>query len=63
MQNEHGKLIASAAKAALEPLGCVRKGRSRVWYADRLSARAVPTREWCIAGKSARIAEVIECLR
>jgi hypothetical protein len=35
MQSEHGKLIASAAKAALAPLGCVRKGRSRVWYADQ----------------------------
>ncbi|NVN87526.1 MAG: hypothetical protein HXX15_15725 [Rhodopseudomonas sp.] len=35
MQNEHSRLIASAAKAALAPLGCVRKGRSRVWYADQ----------------------------
>jgi hypothetical protein len=35
MQNEHGKLIAAAAKAALAPLGCVRKGRSRVWYSDQ----------------------------
>jgi hypothetical protein len=35
MQNEHGKLIASAAKAALAPLGCVRKGQSRSWYADQ----------------------------
>jgi hypothetical protein len=33
--SEHGKLIASAAKAALAPLGCVRKGRSRVWFADQ----------------------------
>jgi len=33
-QNEHGKLIAAAAKAALLPLGCRRKGQSRVWYSD-----------------------------
>jgi hypothetical protein len=33
-QNEHGKLIAAAAKAALLPLGCVRKGQSRCWYSD-----------------------------
>jgi hypothetical protein len=39
-QNEHGKLIAAAAKAALAPLGCYRKGQSRVWYSDE--------RFWCI---------------
>jgi hypothetical protein len=33
-QNEHGKLIAAAAKAALLPLGCVRKGQSRCWFSD-----------------------------
>jgi hypothetical protein len=33
-QNEHGKLIAAAAKAALLPLGCRRKGQSRVWFSD-----------------------------
>jgi len=33
-QNEHGKLIAAAAKAALLPLGCRRKGQSRCWYSD-----------------------------
>ncbi len=39
--NEHGRLIAAAAKAALLPLGCVRKGQSRVWYSDQ--------RYWLIA--------------
>lgn len=34
-QNEHGRLIAAAAKAVLTPLGCVRKGQSRVWYSDQ----------------------------
>lgn len=34
-QNEHGKLIAAAAKAALLPLGCSRKGQSRFWYSDQ----------------------------
>jgi len=33
-QNEHGKLIAAAARAALAPLGCRRKGQSRVWFSD-----------------------------
>ncbi len=33
-QNEHGKLIAAAAKAALLPLGCRRRGQSRVWSSD-----------------------------
>lgn len=34
-KNEHGKLITAAAKAALLPLGCIRKGQSRVWYSDQ----------------------------
>lgn len=34
-QNEHGQLIAAAAKAALAPLGCVRVGRSRTWISDQ----------------------------
>ncbi|MBI1204019.1 MAG: hypothetical protein GC182_16070 [Rhodopseudomonas sp.] len=33
--NEHGRIIAAAAKAALAPIGCVRKGQSRVWYSDK----------------------------
>jgi hypothetical protein len=33
-QNEHGQLIAAAAKAALAPLGCKRKGQSRLWISD-----------------------------
>jgi hypothetical protein len=33
-QNEHGRLIAAAAKAALGPLGCKRKGQSRLWVSD-----------------------------
>jgi hypothetical protein len=33
--NEHGRLIAAAAKAALGPLGCKRKGQSRFWYSDQ----------------------------
>jgi hypothetical protein len=40
-QNEHGKLIAAAAKAALLPLGCRRKGQSRVWFCDESF--------WCIS--------------
>ncbi|MBV9064599.1 MAG: hypothetical protein JOZ84_07780 [Methylobacteriaceae bacterium] len=32
--NEHGKLIAAAARAALAPLGCRRVGRSRTWISD-----------------------------
>ncbi len=32
---EHDRIIAAAAKLALSPLGFRRKGRSRVWYADR----------------------------
>lgn len=39
--NEHGRIIAAAAKAALVSLGCVRKGQSRVWYSDQ--------RYWVIA--------------
>ncbi|MGO9769510.1 MAG: hypothetical protein ACLPSW_08140 [Roseiarcus sp.] len=34
-QNEHGRLIAAAAKAALAPIGCVRRGQSRVWISDQ----------------------------
>ncbi|MGV3635315.1 MAG: hypothetical protein ACO1NY_13275 [Pseudorhodoplanes sp.] len=33
--NEHGRLITAAAKAALTPLGCCRKGRSRLWFSDQ----------------------------
>jgi hypothetical protein len=33
-QNEHGRLIAAAAKTALAPLGCKRKGQSRLWISD-----------------------------
>ena len=33
-QNEHGRLIAAAAKAALAPLRCKRVGQSRFWYSD-----------------------------
>jgi hypothetical protein len=34
-QGEHDKLIAAAAKEMLAPLGYRRKGRSRLWLADR----------------------------
>jgi hypothetical protein len=34
-QNEHGRLITAAAKAALVPLGCTRKGQSRLWLSDQ----------------------------
>lgn len=34
-QNEHGRLIAAAAKVALSPLGCKRKGQSRLWHSDQ----------------------------
>ncbi len=34
-QNEHGRLIAAAAKTALAPLGCKRVGQSRFWYSDQ----------------------------
>jgi hypothetical protein len=33
-ENEHGRIIAAQAKAALTPLGFQRIGRSRVWLAD-----------------------------
>jgi hypothetical protein len=33
-QNEHGRLIAAAAKRRLAPLGCKRKGQSRLWISD-----------------------------
>src|SRR5690348_10790315 len=33
-QNDHGRLIAAAAKAALAPIGCRRLGRSRCWISD-----------------------------
>jgi hypothetical protein len=33
--NEHGRIIAAAAKSALQPLGLKRKGQSRTWYSDR----------------------------
>jgi hypothetical protein len=33
-QNEHGRLIAAAAKRHLAPLGCKRKGQSRLWISD-----------------------------
>ncbi len=33
--NEHGRLIAAAARAALAPLGCKRKGQSRLWHSDQ----------------------------
>lgn len=32
--SEHGRIIAAAAKAALAPLGCVRRGQSRIWQDD-----------------------------
>lgn len=35
MSNPHDKLIAAAARELLEPIGFRRKGRSRVWIADR----------------------------
>ncbi|MER9234509.1 DUF4304 domain-containing protein [Mesorhizobium sp. M0622] len=34
-ENEHGRIIASEAKTALQPAGFRRRGRSRVWIADR----------------------------
>ncbi|TGQ53638.1 DUF4304 domain-containing protein [Mesorhizobium sp. M1C.F.Ca.ET.193.01.1.1] len=33
--SEHGRIIASQAKIALQPAGFRRNGRSRVWIADR----------------------------
>lgn len=35
MPGPHDRLIADAAKAVLRPLGFQRKGRSRLWFADR----------------------------
>lgn len=34
MQRPHDKIIADAAKAALRPLGFLRKGQSRLWFLD-----------------------------
>ncbi|WP_027168047.1 DUF4304 domain-containing protein [Mesorhizobium sp. WSM3224] len=34
-ENEHGRIIASEAKTVLQPAGFRRKGRSRIWIADR----------------------------
>ncbi len=34
MSNTHSKIIASAAKAELGPIGFQRRGRSRLWIAD-----------------------------
>jgi hypothetical protein len=34
-QDEHGRLIAAAAKAALAPLGCKRVRQSRFWFSDQ----------------------------
>jgi hypothetical protein len=31
----HNKLIEAAAKAALAPLGCIRRGQSRTWHFDQ----------------------------
>lgn len=33
--NDHNKVIATVAKAALAPLGFRRKGASRIWFADK----------------------------
>jgi hypothetical protein len=35
MNDTHARIIASAAKAALAPIGFRRQGRSRLWLADR----------------------------
>jgi len=35
LETEHGRLIAAAAKSVLTPLGFRRRGRSRVYIADR----------------------------
>lgn len=32
---QHARLIQAAAKAVLRPLGCVQKGRSRIWLDDQ----------------------------
>jgi hypothetical protein len=34
-EGEHGRILATAARAALTPLGFWQKGRSRIWLADR----------------------------
>jgi hypothetical protein len=34
-QSVHGQLIATAARAALSPIGCQRVGRSRRWISDQ----------------------------
>jgi len=34
-QNEHGRIIATAAKATLLPIGCRRIGQSRCWISDQ----------------------------
>ncbi|SRR6266446_1276986 len=34
-QNEHGKIIAAAAKKHLVPIGAQRKGQSRTWFCDQ----------------------------
>lgn len=34
-QNEHGRIIAAAAKATLLPIGCRRIGQSRCWISDQ----------------------------
>lgn len=31
----HSRLITAAARTHLRPLGCVQKGRSRVWLDDQ----------------------------
>jgi hypothetical protein len=33
---DHNRIIATAAKASLAPLGCKRKGKSRLWFDDHL---------------------------
>lgn len=35
VQTEHGRLLQKAAQAALKPLGCFQKGRSRTWIDDQ----------------------------
>ena len=32
--SEHGRIIRDAARSILEPIGLVRKGRSRLWFSD-----------------------------
>ncbi len=33
-ENEHGRIITTAAKQHLAPLGCSRRGKSRFWFSD-----------------------------